>query len=147
MRHVTLILGLCLPVCIASAQTFGAITGVVRDPSGAIMPNTPVAATNVATNVARSTSTNEAGVYRFPDLIPATYQVKVSAPDFQTTSTVEIQVQQTARVDVTLTVGQSTQTVEVSAAAAALTPPGQVGSTLGTAYTTRQIQVALKYIF
>ncbi len=137
MRQVMLIVGLCLSVSLASGQTFGSITGEVRDPSGAIMPNAPVTATNVATNVARATSTNESGVYSFPDLIPATYQVKVSAPGFQTTtSTVEIQVQQTARVDVTLTVGQSTQTVEVSAAAAALTTES---ATVGTVIAEKNI--------
>src|ERR1700757_976566 len=99
MRHVLLIFGLCLSVGLATAQTFGSITGEVRDPSGAVMPNASVTATNVATSVSRSTATNDSGVYSFPDLIPATYQVKVSAPGFQTTtSTVEIQVQQTARV-------------------------------------------------
>src|ERR1700682_508262 len=137
MRQVMLILGLCLPLSVASAQTFGAITGEVRDPSGAAAPNASVTATNVATNVARSTTTNESGVYSFPDLIPATYQVKVSDPGFQTTtSTVEIQVQQTARVDVTLTVGQSTQTVEVSAAAASLTTES---ATVGTVIAEKNI--------
>src|SRR3984893_16731502 len=137
MRQVMLILGFCLPLSVASAQTFGAITGEGRDASGPAAPNASVTATNVATNVSRSTTTNDAGVYSFPDLIPATYQVKVSDPGFQTTtSTVEIQVQQTARVDVTLTVGQSTQTVEVSAAAAALTTES---ATVGTVIAEKNI--------
>src|SRR5580704_8504122 len=137
MRQVMLILGLCLPLSVAWAQTFGAITGEVKDASGAAAPNASVTATNVATNVSRSTTTNDSGVYSFPDLIPATYQVKVSDPGFQTTtSTVEIQVQQTARVDVTLTVGQSTQTVEVSAAAAALTTES---ATVGTVIAEKNI--------
>jgi len=132
-----LILGICLPLSIASGQTFGAITGEVRDPSGAVAPNAAVTATNVATQVSRSTTTNDAGVYSFPDLIPATYQVKVSTPGFQTaTSTVEIQVQQTARVDVALTIGQSTQTVEVSAVAAALTTES---ATVGTVIPEKNI--------
>src|SRR5580700_442579 len=130
MRQVMLILGLCLPITVVSAQTFGAITGEVKDPSGAVAPNASVTATNVATNVARSTTTNDAGVYTFPDLIPATYQVKVAVPGFETaTSTVQIEVQQTARVDFGLVVGQSTQTVEVDAAAASLTTES---ATVGT---------------
>src|SRR6202790_1692460 len=137
MRQVMLIVGLCLSVSLASGQTFGSITGEVRDPSGAITPNASVTATNVGTNVARSTTTNEAGVYNFPDLIPATYQVRVSAPGFQTTtSTVEIQVQQTASVDVTLTVGQSSQTIEVSALAATLTTES---ATVGTVIAEKNI--------
>src|SRR6202165_1851160 len=138
MRHVMLILGLFLPIGVASAQTFGAITGEVRDPSGAVTPNASITATNVATNVSRSTSSNDSGVYSFPDLIPATYQVTVSAPGFQTTtSTVEIQVQQTARVDVTLTVGQSSQTIEVSALAATLTTES---ATVGTVIEEKNIE-------
>ncbi len=137
MRQVVLILGLCLPFGIAYGQTFGQITGEVRDPSGAVVASAAVTATNVATNVARDTTTNQAGVYTFPDLIPATYQVKVTAPGFQvTTSTVEIQVQQTARVDFTLNVGQATQTVEVSAAAAALTTES---ATVGTVIAQKTI--------
>ena len=49
MRHVMLILGLCLSAGIASAQAFGSITGEVRDPSGAVMPNAAVTATNIGT--------------------------------------------------------------------------------------------------
>ena len=91
MRLALLSAAFFLCVNIASAQTFGSITGEVHDPSGAVTPNTQVTATNIATNVARSTSTNESGVYTFPDLIPATYQIRVTAPGFQTaTSTVEI---------------------------------------------------------
>ena len=137
MRHVLLIVGLFLSGNLAYGQTFGSITGEVRDPSGAIMPNASVTATNVATNVARSTTTNDSGVYGFPDLIPATYQVKVSAPGFQTTtSTIELLVQQTARVDITLTVGQSTQTIEVSALAATLTTES---ATVGTVIQEKNI--------
>jgi len=137
MRHVLLISGLCLSASLAFGQTFGSITGEVRDPSGAVMPNASVTATNVATSVSRATATNDSGVYNFPDLIPATYQVKVSAPGFQTTtSTVEIQVQQTARVDITLTVGQSSQTIEVSALAATLTTES---ATVGTVIAEKSI--------
>jgi hypothetical protein len=137
MRHVLLISGLWLSASLAFGQTFGSITGEVRDPSGAVMPNASVTATNVATSVSRATATNDSGVYNFPDLNPATYQVKVSAPGFQTTtSTVEIQVQQTARVDITLTVGQSSQTIEVSALAATLTTEN---ATVGTVIEEKNI--------
>ena len=55
MRLALLSAVLFLCVNVASAQTFGSITGEVRDPSAAVTPNTQVTATNVATNVARST--------------------------------------------------------------------------------------------
>ena len=97
---------------IASAQTFGEITGEVKDQSGAVAPNAAVTATNTATNLVRNTTANEAGLYSFPDLIPGPYQVKVEAPGFQAMvrTNIELQVQQTARIDFTLTVGQTTQT-------------------------------------
>src|SRR5215469_14175318 len=137
MRSTVLIVGLCLSAGLASAQTFAAITGEVRDQSGAVVPNAPIAATNVATNVSRSTATNASGVYNFPDLIPATYQIRVTAAGFQTaTSTVEIQVQQTARVDFALILGQASQTVEVSALAASLTTEN---ATVGTVIAEKNI--------
>src|SRR5882757_10543407 len=89
-----------------SSQTFGEITGEVKDASGANAPNVAVTATNAATNVERSTTTNTSGVYTFPGLSPGIYQVKVVASGFQTIvkNNIELQVQQTARVDFTLAV-------------------------------------------
>src|SRR5262245_8376033 len=119
MRNCFLLLGLVFVARVVSAQTFGEITGEVRDPSGSITPNVNVTATNTATNAVRNTVTNGAGLYSFPALVPGNYQVKVEAPGFQVMrSTVELQVQQTARMDFTLVLGQNSQTIEVSAAAA-----------------------------
>ena len=70
MRQFVLFLGLCLPMSVATAQTFGEITGEVKDPSGAVTPNVSVTVANTATNVARATVTNTSGVYSFPDLVP-----------------------------------------------------------------------------
>ncbi len=119
-----LILG-CLLLTAAGmspAQTLGEITGEVSDPSGAAVPNVPVTATNGATNVVRSTLTNSDGIYSFPGLIPGIYGLKVAAPGFNTVvkSNIELQVQQTVRIDFSLTLGQATQTIEVSASAALL---------------------------
>src|SRR5713101_8241504 len=101
MRQLFVLLGLCLPIGIVSAQTFGEITGEVKDQSGAVAPNASVTATNTATNASRTTRSNEAGIYSFPALLPGPYQIKVEAPGFQLVvrSNIELQVQQTARVD------------------------------------------------
>src|SRR5258708_25014536 len=72
----------CLSAVAALAQTSGSITGEVTDQSGAVAPNAAVTATNSKTNVARSTATNAAGNYSFPDLTPGTYDVKVAAARF-----------------------------------------------------------------
>ena len=123
---------------VASAQTSGEITGEVKDPSGAVMPNGSVTVTNSATSVSRSTVTNTSGVYSFPNLVPGTYQVKVIVPGFDTVvkNGIELQVQQSARVDFDLKVGQSTQTVEVSGLAAMLTTEN---ATVGTVIEEKRI--------
>src|SRR5712692_3774845 len=138
MRQLWIVLGLCLTIGVASAQTFGEITGEVRDQSGAVAPNAPITATNTATNASRTTRTNEAGVYNIPSLVPGTYQVRVEAPGFQSAvrNNIELQVQQAARVDFTLTVGQTSQTVEVSGSAALLTTES---ATVGTVIEQKSI--------
>jgi hypothetical protein len=129
---------LCAAMGVAAAQTSGEITGEVKDPSGAIMPNASVTVTNTATNIGRSTVTNSSGVYSFPNLVPGVYQVKVTAQGFDTVlkTGVELQVQQTARLDFDLRVGQSTQTVEVSGLAALLTTET---ATVGTVIEEKRI--------
>src|SRR5689334_13658533 len=105
MQRFALLIGLsCLSLSVAPAQTGGTITGEVKDQSGALIPNAAITATNTATNVARSTEANSAGIYSFPGLIPGRYQVKAMAAGFQTAvaTEIELQVQQTARVDFTL---------------------------------------------
>jgi len=138
MRQLFVLLGLVLPIGVTSAQTFGEITGEVTDQSGAIAPNASVTATNTATNASRTTRTNEAGIYSFPALVPGPYQVKVEAPGFQSSvrSNIELQVQQTAKIDFTLVVGQAAQTVEVSSTALLLATES---ATVGTVIEQKSI--------
>ncbi len=139
MRKVLLLIGLLgAALGIAFAQTGGSITGEVRDQSGALIPGAAITVTNTATNVARTTQTNAAGIYSFPALIPGPYQVKAAAAGFQTgvTSGIQLQVQQTARVDFSLTVGQASQSVEVAANAALLSTEN---ATVGTVIDERRI--------
>src|SRR5438046_7334845 len=68
-----------------AAQTFQAqITGVVRDPSGAVIPNARVVATNTATGLAYSTQSNEQGIFRLLALPPAQYKLATSLTGFKT---------------------------------------------------------------
>ncbi len=138
MSPALLVTLLCASTVIAPAQTGAEITGEVRDSSGAITPNASVIATNSETNVARSTVTNPSGVYSFPGLTPGIYQVKATAPGFQTfvRSNIELQVQQTARIDFTLSVGQATETIEVSATGALLATED---ATVGTVIEQKRI--------
>jgi len=118
MRYLLIVVGLIFPIGLATAQTFGEITGEVHDQSGAAAPNASVTVTNTATSASRSTTTNDLGIYSFPSLVPGTYQIRVQLQGFQPVvrTGVELEVQQTARVDFTLTVGQATQAIEVAGA-------------------------------
>jgi hypothetical protein len=120
------------------AQTLGEITGQVGDASGASVSGAEVTATNAATGGVRTTRSNEAGIYSFPSLQPGLYSVKVEAKGFRTVSKtgIELQVQQTARLDFSLEVGAVTEVVEVSASGAILTTEN---ATVGTVIENKRI--------
>src|SRR3989441_2512875 len=122
----------------AVAQTQAGISGVIHDPSGAVIPGVTVTVTNPATNFVRSAISNEAGVYNFPSLQPGQYDIKVELPGFRTITQkdVELQVQQSARLDFTLQVGELSQTVEVSGAAALIATEN---ATVGTVIENKRI--------
>jgi hypothetical protein len=99
------------------AQVSGAsLTGTVRDASRAVIANAQISITDVATGVARSVATDTAGVYAAPNLLPGNYEVKVTAPGFSTVAhsgiTLTVGAQQV--LDITMQVGQVSQTVEVT---------------------------------
>ena len=103
-------------------QTLGDVSGRVTDPSGAGVPSATVTLTNTATNAIRTSETSGEGLYTFTAVPPGIYDLKVEHPGFKTvaTSNVEVQVQQSVRLDLTLQVGQVSESVEVSASAALL---------------------------
>jgi hypothetical protein len=119
-------------------QTFGDISGEVRDTSGASIGGAQVTVVNVETNATRSAVSNEAGLYSFPALPPGTYNLKVEKEGFKAVNrpSILIQVQQSARVDIELPVGQVTESVEVSASAALLTTEN---ATVGTVVENKRI--------
>jgi hypothetical protein len=97
----------------------GSIVGVVADSSGGVVPDVKLTVTNVETNVPRTTLTTSSGNYSVTGLHPGHYSVNAEKSGFRitTVSAFELQVDQTARVDITLQVGQLTQSVSVEAAA------------------------------
>ena len=119
-------------------QTFGEITGEVRDATGAAIGGAAITATNAATNAVRTATSNDAGVYGFPSLPPGTYSLKVERAGFKTSvrQGIEIQVQQNARIDFDLQVGQVTESIEVSASA---TLVSSENATVGTVIENKRI--------
>src|SRR5262245_60169258 len=82
------------------------LTGTIKDSGGAIVPGATVSVTNLATNVAVTQQTTDTGTYLAVNLIPGRYRVDVELSGFKKTSqTIELEVGQRARVDVTLSVG------------------------------------------
>ena len=137
MRFIRLMLGAVLLASGCYSQTFGSITGEVRDSSGALIPNASVTVTNTATSATRGVTTNDSGLYTVPSLVPGPYEVRVERTGFRTAqSNIDLQVQQTARVDVALQIGEIGQTVEVSAAPPALNTEN---ATVGTVIEQRRI--------
>src|ERR1700730_7965825 len=77
-------------------QVVGAtLSGTVTDQSGAVIPNTQISIKNVATGVTRTVTTDAAGFYTAPNLLPGTYEITATASGFST----EVQ------TGITLTVG------------------------------------------
>jgi hypothetical protein len=97
----------------------GSITGEVTDPSGAVVAGATVAAHNLDTGVDTSTTTNSTGLYSIDFLPIGHYQVNVQANGFtaETLPPFSLEARQTAAFNIKLTVGNSSTTVNVSAAA------------------------------
>src|SRR5882724_1213796 len=96
-------------------STYGAVTGSVTDPSGAAITDAKVTLTNLGTAETRTQPTNADGLYSFVNLIPGNYKIDIEKPGFKhiTRTPVVVEVQQSAKIDVTLPVGQANETVEV----------------------------------
>ncbi len=116
-----LIVGL-LAIGPASAQFRSGISGTVMDPNGAVVPGAEVTVTNVQTGVEATATTNESGLYSFPNLVTGTYDLKVTAPGFRTYDQkgITLTLNQFVRVDVKLELGTVEQAIEVVANASPL---------------------------
>lgn len=132
-----LLVAMSLPVC---AQVYtGSMTGVVKDPSGAIVPNATVTLTDAGKGFNYTTHTDANGLYTVSNLPPGTYTQTVEATGFNTYKREGIQVEVTAavRADATLTLGSAgNQTVTVSESAEPMlqTENATTGQTVNRTY-------------
>ena len=121
-RHPVLTLMLILAIAgfgvrQARAQVSGAtLSGTVKDTSESIIPNAQVSITDLSTGVTRNVFSDSAGLYTAPNLLPGTYEVRVTATGFSThvqkDLTLTVGGQQV--LDISMQVGQVSQTVEVT---------------------------------
>jgi hypothetical protein len=116
----------------AFAQANSTLTGIVTDQTGAVVSGAKVVLTDPATSTSKTTLSGDTGLYSISGLNPASYDLKITAKGFQSFAQtgIVVNVSQTARVDVKLTVGSESQTVTVEANALAVQADSNVVSTL-----------------
>ena len=124
MRHILVrMLGAIFISALACGMAFGQaqgtsqINGVVKDPTGAVLPGVDVTATQTDTNISRQTVSDERGNFVLPNLPVGPYKVEVQLPGFRTfvQTGIQLGVNQNPNLNVILEVGQVTQEVEVQA--------------------------------
>jgi Carboxypeptidase regulatory-like domain/TonB dependent receptor len=128
------ILFTCLP---SFPQTnTGRILGTVTDQSGAALPGAVVTITDVERGTARALTTDDAGAYMAPDLVPAVYKVRAEAKGFKSIERVNIQLEvaKDLQIDLAMQPGDVTQTVVVNEEIPMLdTTSSTLGGTLSNA--------------
>jgi len=116
---LALCVGLWSPRTLLAQSDLGKISGFVKDPSGATVPNAKVSVRSNTGGVERQTTTNEAGYYVISNVPPGLYTMTVEAQGFQKFESTNNKLDPAADlvVDASLAVGAATQTVEVTGSA------------------------------
>ena len=117
MQRLALGLLYIMSVLPSWSQSLARLTGTVADKTGAVVVGAKVAARNVATGVISDATTNESGVYLFPFLPPAEYEVTSELQGFKKAvrSGVVLETATTRTLDFAMEVGAVTESVEVNA--------------------------------
>jgi hypothetical protein len=112
---LVLLAGLILTTSLAWASITGSISGIVSDPSGAVISGAAVVATDTQTGIKATVTTDAQGFYRFSTLAVGTYDLQVSQVGFKsyTKTGLVIDANSSLRVDVALQVGAINEKVEV----------------------------------
>src|SRR6202163_1990372 len=113
-----MLFALCtLLACHAGAQISGAtLSGTVTDQSGGAVAQATISVKNIATGILRTNTTNAAGFYVSPNILPGTYEIRAEAQGFssEVQTSIKLTVGEQQVLNFTLQVGQVSQTVEVT---------------------------------
>ena len=103
------------PTAVQGQATSAAIRGTITDASSAVVANVAVTAVNDATGIKLATLSNHEGIYGFPVLTPGAYTIAAELSGFKKAvrKGVEVQLNQVARIDLTLQVGAFAESVVV----------------------------------
>src|SRR5438874_13531064 len=112
--HLGVLAGFMAIVAVAQTPT-GSIEGVIKDPSSAVVSGATITITGGATAQSVTTTTNDEGFFSVRSLLPGIYSIKVEQQGFTsaTANNIVVQVNQVARVDIGLKVGEKSVTVQV----------------------------------
>ena len=128
---VLLILANCAFLTAQNVVLTGALGGRVTDSSGAVLPGASVVVRNLATGVEQTSTTNRAGLYRFPAVMPGSYSITAGVKGFRDVQVlVRVLVGNTTSQDIKLQVGASTDTVKVIGTTPLLRPEESSATTL-----------------
>src|SRR5437870_11743069 len=134
----TTVVVLLFSFALLAQGNFGRILGSVKDSTGAVIPGATVSIIGKDRGLARTLTTEEAGLYNAPNLIPGTYTVRAELPGFKTLDreNVVVEVGKEIRVDLTIQPGQQGETVTVNEAIPLVET---ASSTLGGAVSNAEI--------
>jgi Carboxypeptidase regulatory-like domain len=135
--RLKILFAIVLSLCAVSAyaQFKASIQGTVIDPQGSAVAGAKVTVTNQATGVTRDTVAGDTGFYRISELPPGSYAVTVEATGFKqsVSKDIAVEAEQPRGFDVTLTVGNVSESVTVTASAGGLeTENASVNTTIGS---------------
>ena len=138
--------GFTFPQFIHSQQVTAAIQGQLMDPSGAPVPNATITAKDVDRATTFTSSTNAEGIYSLPRIPIGTYEIKAEAKGFQTAAhtAVTLEMNQIARIDFSMRLGEMTQTVEVTGAAPLLQTENTMVGTIIDSKTNEALPLATR---
>ena len=133
-----LVLLLALTSLLTAQTATGRVVGTVTDVQGAVVPDANISVTNTATGVVSSTTTNNSGYYEVPALPIGPYKVVVEKTGFKSSTTLDrqLQINESLRFDITLDVGSTSESVQVTSAGLSVET---VNPTIGESVTSRPV--------